>query len=96
MGSETKAVRITPSCIVCIGEVHKSSKNSFLEMAFEVSLDLNKKTWQTKRRESLGPAEEVQKSKQFSISSLVNKGIGKPRLEREAGSMLGRLLWFSL
>lgn len=73
MGNETKAVRITPSCIVCIGEVHKSSKNSFLEMAFEVSLDLNKKTWQTKRRESLGPAEEVQKSKQFSISSLVNK-----------------------
>lgn len=46
---------------MCIGEVHKSSKKSFLEVVFEVSLDLNKNEWQTKRRESLRPAEEVQR-----------------------------------
>ena len=48
-------------------EVHKNSKNSFLEVIFEVSLDLHKNDWQTKRRESLGPVEEVQREISSSI-----------------------------
>lgn len=48
-------------------EVHKNSKNSFLEVISEVSLDLNKNDWQTKRRESLGPVEVQRREISSSI-----------------------------